>query len=127
MEYRQAISIAIDTLDCLATSVAGNENKGVTVFAEVAKTLGDSVRRIDHMTEAIRYASRDFPTSQDAELAKIHALLAQAEQTKRLADLLESIISDSRQLRYDLADALSRPNADASALEYCTTKGIWNV
>ena len=46
MEYRQAISIAIDTLDCLASSVAGNENKGVTGFAEVAKTLGDSVRRI---------------------------------------------------------------------------------
>ncbi len=94
MEYWQTISIAIDTLDCLALSVAGNENKGVTVFSEVAKTLGDSVRRIDHMTEATRYASRDFPTSQDAELAKIHALLAQAEQTKRLADLLESIISD---------------------------------
>lgn len=36
-------------------------------------------------------------------------------------------IGDSRQLRYDLADALSRPNADAAALEYCTTKGIWNV
>lgn len=36
-------------------------------------------------------------------------------------------VDGSRRLRYDLAGALSKPNADQTALEYCEQKGIWNV
>lgn len=60
---------------------------------EIAK-LREERPAVSHVTESERLLRLDFPMSQDIEQAKIHALLAQVEQTKRLADLLESIITD---------------------------------